>query len=152
MSIDTDSKTPSLDNLCAQTEQFFHLHWNHQELGTPPFWSETYVFEGGNLPNHNRQGVYAFVDDQTVTYIGVGASTGRGKSAGHGLGKRFQSYSRVVDGRHTAMEPRLVSAGSIITLGFDNETAYLAASLEIYLISRLDTEHNTNRPGRLIAD
>ncbi len=84
-----------------------------------------------------------------VTYIGVGASSnGTGRYAGHGLGKRFQSYSKVVDGRHVPTDPRLVDAGAMITIGFKPEQSYLAYALEMFLIGKMSTEHNINRPSK----
>lgn len=94
------------------------------------------------------QGVYAFVKEHTVTYIGVGTSFGSGRYASHGLGRRFKAYTRVIDGAHTPTDPRLIDAGCMMTIGFPSEHAYLANALELFLISRMNTEHNVNRPGR----
>lgn len=137
----------TIGNLKSLTVEFFHKHWNDQVLGgEPPVWSEAYRFEG-SLPNHDRQGVYAFLKAEHVTYIGVATSNGGGKHRGHGLGKRFQAYSKVVNDAHTPTDPRLIDAGALITIGFDQAHAYLANALELFLIGRLDTEHNANRPG-----
>ena len=142
--------TPTLDNLKKLTEEFFSMHWNHEKISQePPTWSERYTFTG-SLPNHDRQGVYAFAKDNTITYIGVGSSAGSGRYAGHGLGKRFQAYTKVINDVHTPTDPRLIDAGSLFTIGFLPEQAYLANALELYLIGRLNTEHNINRPGSLL--
>ncbi|MDI5890728.1 hypothetical protein [Halomonas rhizosphaerae] len=139
----------SLDSLKALTESFFSKHWNRDMLGDPPTWSERYAFEG-SLPNHNMQGVYAFLKEDIVTYVGVGTALGGGRYAGHGLGKRFQSYTKVINGAHIPTDPRLVEAGSMVTIGFPQEYAYLANALELYLIGRMETQHNVHRPGRAV--
>lgn len=138
-----------VSDLLRLTEEFFSKHWSKDLLQAPPQWSAQYKFEG-SLPNHDKQGVYAFVKDDVVTYIGVGTSYGGGRYAGHGLGNRFQAYSKVIDGAHTPTDVRLIEAGSMITIGFSKEYAYLANALELYLIGRMDTEYNVNRPGRYV--
>ncbi|EJO2021560.1 hypothetical protein RQY88_004323 [Vibrio vulnificus] len=142
-------ESPTVENLKVLTQEFFSLHWNAVLLGSDcPEWSDIYEFTG-SMPNHNKQGVYAFVKSGVVTYIGVGASSnGTGRYAGHGLGKRFQSYSKVVDGRHVPTDPRLVDAGAMITIGFKPEQSYLAYALEMFLIGKMSTEHNINRPSK----
>jgi len=138
---------PTVSNLKSLTDKFFEAHWNDKVLGQePPAWSEEYRFVG-NLPNHNKQGVYAFVKDGVVTYVGVATSKGSNNYRGHGLGKRFQSYSKVINDVHTPTDQRLIDAGAMITIGFDQKHAYLANALELFLIGRIDTEHNANRPG-----
>lgn len=139
---------PSFENLKEFTTEFFSRHWNEAILGsTPPAWSERYEFVG-SLPNHDRQGVYAFITAKNVvTYIGVATSKGGERYRGHGLGKRFQAYTRVVDGAHSPTDARLSEAGGMVTIGFSIEHAYIANALELFLLGRLQTEHNTNRPG-----
>jgi hypothetical protein len=139
----------ALDNLKHLTNEFFAMHWNSEYLKSEfPEWSDIYQFEG-SLPNYDKQGVYAFVKSGEVTYIGVGASSnGTGLYAGHGLGKRFQAYSKVENGRHTPSDPRLIDAGSMITIGFEPKHAYLAYALEMYLVGKIETEHNVNRPNK----
>lgn len=135
------------ENLKLLTSEFFGKHWNNLVLRTePPSWSEQYRFNG-SLPNHDKQGVYAFVKGNVITYIGVATSKGGGRYRGHGLGKRFQAYSKVVDDAHTPTDARLIDAGAMMTIGFSQDHAYLANALELFLIGRLDTEHNANRPG-----
>lgn len=138
---------PTIENLKSLTEEFFKKHWNERELGGQhPVWSGEYRFEG-SLPNYDKQGVYAFVKGNTATYIGVATSKGGGRYRGHGLGKRFQAYSKVENDAHQPTDPRLIDAGAMITIGFDQDHAYLANALELFLIGRLETEHNANRPG-----
>ena len=138
----------TLENLKSQTKLFFTQHWNEDHIREDhPEWSHLYIFNG-SLPNYDKQGVYAFVKDGEITYIGVGASSnGTGLYAGHGLGKRFQSYSRVIDGKHTPTDERLIDAGSMMTIGFTPKTSYLAYALEMFLIAKIKTQHNVNRPS-----
>ena len=137
----------NLDNLKSLTDGFFEKHWNIDILKTqPPQWSEKYEFIG-SLPNYDKQGVYAFIKCSRVTYVGVATSKGGGKYRGHGLGKRFQTYTNVVDDAHSPVDPRLVDAGAMVTIGFEQDHAYLANALELFLIGRLEPEHNVNRPG-----
>ena len=141
----------TLENLKNQTKLFFTQHWNDEYIREDhPEWSDLYYFDG-SLPNYDKQGVYAFVKGDEVTYIGVGASSnGTGPYAGHGLGKRFQSYSRVIAGKHTPTDQRLVDAGSMTTIGFTPKTSYLAYALEMFLIARIKTLHNVNRPSAVL--
>jgi hypothetical protein len=139
---------PTLENVKRLTEQFFKMHWNTANIQQdPPSWSDRYTFIG-SLPNYDKQGVYIFAKQDVVTYIGVGTSTGGGRYAGHGLGNRFQAYTRVINDAHAPTDARLIDAGSMFTIGFSPEHAYLANALELYLIGRLMTEHNIMRPGR----
>lgn len=139
---------PSVNNLKALTAEFFSKHWNEEKIGTPPpIWSGRYEFVG-SLPSHDKQGVYAFVTaENEITYIGVATSKGSERYRGHGLGKRFQAYTRVVDDAHHPHDSRLKEAGDVITIGFSTGTAYIANALELFLLGRLNAEHNINRPG-----
>ncbi len=68
-------ENPTVENLKVLTQEFFSLHWNAVLLGSDyPEWSDIYEFTG-SMPNHDKQGVYAFVKNGVVTYIGVGASS-----------------------------------------------------------------------------
>lgn len=139
----------TIDNLKNLTNEFFSMHWNSEYLKSDfPIWSELYQFEG-SLPNYDKQGVYAFIKNSEVTYIGVGASSnGTGRYAGHGLGKRFQSYSKVENDRHVPIDPRLIDSGGMVTIGFEPDHAHLAYALEMFLVGKIETEHNINRPNR----
>jgi hypothetical protein len=139
---------PSLEDLIKISNQFFALHWNGELIGyNPPNWSERYTFKG-SLPNYDKQGVYAFVtDDSEITYIGVGTSKGSGLYRGHGLGIRFNRYKKVINGVHTPIDNKLTEAGGMVTIGFNQDQAYLANALELYLLGRLETKYNRNRPG-----
>lgn len=141
-------KDPIVSNLLELTSEFFQKHWNLASIdASAPSWSSLYKFEG-SLPSYDKQGVYAFVKGNEVTYIGVGASSnGAGRYAGHGLGKRFQAYTKVQNDKHVPTDPRLLDAGGMMTIGFEPGHAYLAYALEMFLVGRIKTEHNVNRPS-----
>ncbi|HCW4288949.1 TPA: hypothetical protein OXM32_004136, partial [Acinetobacter baumannii] len=48
---------------------------------------------------------------------------------------------------YIAIDPRLKDAGSIITIGFERDTAYLANALEVFLISKIQPVHNVVKVG-----
>lgn len=48
-------------------------------------------------PNYLKAGIYAFVKDEEIIYVGVGASKGGGIYPDRGLSRRFQFSIRVVD-------------------------------------------------------
>lgn len=141
---------PTVDNLKALTDKFFSLHWNDSCIREkPPAWSNRWIFHN-EIPNGRKQGVYAFVDQKDmVTYIGVGTSRGSKGYEGHGIGSRFyQAYIRVIDeGKYQPKDKRLEDAGGVMTIGFEPAQAYIANALELFLIARLNTKHNSNRPG-----
>lgn len=140
----------TVENLKVLTTEFFSLHWNEAKISELlPEWSDRWTFTG-NLPNYNKQGVYSFVSsDDMVTYVGVASARGGGPYKGHGLGARIgNAYVRVVsEGLFRPIDARLEDAGGLVTIGFEPEQAYLANALELFLIGRLDTQHNNNRPG-----
>ena len=84
---------PTLNELIRNTELFFEHHWNVDLLGTPPEWSPVH-FNFGKIPNYDKQGVYAFIKGDLVTYIGVGTSRGAGRYRGNGLSARVMKYCR----------------------------------------------------------
>ena len=137
--------TADLETLKNLTQNFFKLHWNLEELGEAPTWSDKDT-EFRKIPNYNKRGVYAFVKGNEITYIGVGASkVGTGKYQNHGLSKRFNRYCGWVDKPNNIFavkDERLKDAGAVITLGFEPEHAHLAYALENYLIDQLKPVHN----------
>ena len=138
----------TVENLLVWTHHFFERHWNLPLIGIkPPKWSEPTPVKEPFPPNGNKQGVYAFVKGNIVTYIGVGTSKGSGLYRGHGIGKRFQSYAKYVDGQYQAVDERLKEAGRAMTIGFEIEEAYLANALELFLIAKLNPKYNSNHPG-----
>lgn len=130
------------------TDQFFMCHWNERAVGSkPPSWSEPWRFSG-TLHNHDKQGVYAFLRGSTVIYLGVGASRGKAGYEGHGLGARVQKYIRHNGGgEYRPHDERMLDADCVVTIGFDKGCGYLAPALESYLIGRIPTPHNIQKPG-----
>ncbi|MGE8646249.1 hypothetical protein [Acinetobacter vivianii] len=134
----------TLSILHSLTQQFFEQYWNNEKLGDAPVWSNVHT-NFGKIPNYDKQGVYAFVKGEEITYIGVGASKVSGQYQGHGLSNRFQKYCRWIDEANNiygAVDERLKEAGAVSTIGFEQEHAHLAYALEIYLISRMQPLHN----------
>lgn len=139
---------PTLNELIRNTELFFEHHWNVDLLGKPPEWSPVH-FNFGKIPNYDKQGVYAFIKGDLVTYIGVGTSRGTGRYRGNGLSARVMKYCRWNEDKteYIAIDPRLKDAGSIITIDFERDTAYLANALEVFLISKIQPVHNVVKVG-----
>ena len=54
----------TVENLLVSTQHFFNRHWNRQSIGhEPPQWSAPFpIKEDSPIPNHDKQGVYAFVN------------------------------------------------------------------------------------------
>lgn len=141
------NKRNTVRDLMEFTRDFFVKHWNAAELYDPPNWSEPYEFKGP-LPNHDKQGVYAFIKEDEVIYVGVGTSKGSGRYRGHGLGKRFQAYSKAVgDDIYEVTALQLKDSNYMLTIGFESGQSYIANALELFLISKMDPEFNQNKPG-----
>ncbi len=138
----------TLSLLKSHTADFFHMHWNSQFIQFDmPRWSEPWQFLG-RIPNYDKQGVYVFVKDDFVTYIGCGIASIKGRYKGHGLGKRIYSYLRVLEeGKYSAVDSRLKDADCLITIGFPDGCGYMAIALEYYLLTKITTVHNINKPG-----
>ncbi|WP_457795249.1 hypothetical protein, partial [Acinetobacter baumannii] len=68
---------------------------------------------------------------------------------GNGLSARVMKYCRWNEDKteYIAIDPRLKDAGSIITIGFERDTAYLANALEVFLISKIQPVHNVVKVG-----
>jgi len=138
----------SIKSLKKHTKDFFNLHWNEQLIGSSaPEWSREWRLIG-SAPKYEKQGVYAFVDDDEITYIGSGVSKGKKGYEGHGLGTRIAAYVRVEkDGQYKAHDERLAEAGALVTIGFPLGYGHIAIALEYYLLARIPTKYNRNRPG-----
>ncbi|MCL6237707.1 MULTISPECIES: GIY-YIG nuclease family protein [Acinetobacter] len=138
-----------LENLIVCTEVFFQNHWNGKKLGLPPSWSAVHT-DFRKIPNYDKQGVYAFVHGNEITYIGAGTSRGGGLYRGNGLSARVMKYCRWIDKSNNIYGPiddRLKEAGAIVTIGFEQEYAYIANALEVFLISRLKPKYNVIKTG-----
>lgn len=134
----------TFENLKSLTQHFFELYWNIEKLGLPPLWSEI-DNRFRPIPNYDKRGVYAFIKGTEITYIGVGAAKGSDKYPNHGLSARFQKYCNWIDEPNDiygATDKRLIDAGSITTIGFAPEHAHLSYALEIFLIYRMQPQHN----------
>lgn len=137
----------TLSNLILNTQAFFKIHWNETILGMPPQWSAIHN-DFRKIPNYDKQGVYAFVKGEEITYIGVGTSRGGGIYRGNGLSARVMKYCRWLDKEtYGPIDERLKDAGALVTIGFEQEHAYLANALEIYLISKLQPKYNYIKVG-----
>ena len=133
----------NLINLLQQTEDFFENHWNRETLGESPTWSNVFS-DFVRMPNYLKAGVYAFIKNSEITYIGVGASKGGGIYTDRGLSRRFQSYIKVdkLSKKLYIIDYRLKEADGVVTIGFDSQHAYLAYGLEAFLISKINPIYN----------
>lgn len=139
---------PNILNLLKNTDYFFRDHWNDKTLGKHPQWSNIHTNFNQSIPNYDKQGVYAFVKGDEITYIGVGTSRGSGRYRGNGLSARVMKYCRWLDKEtYGPIDERLKDAGALVTIGFEQEHAYLANALEIYLISKLQPKYNYIKVG-----
>jgi hypothetical protein len=134
----------TVDNLLRQTEEFFNKHWDSSN------WSMPWTFEK-EVPDNTHPGCYALVNEGIVVYIGLALNKGAAGYEGHSLGTRVKKYWRLNKeltakyGEKRYMQSRSVSDSydSIYILAFKNgEQAYLAASLELYLIKALAPKMN----------
>ncbi len=149
-----DRSVPALEKA---TREFFRKHWDSAS-GQPPAWSDPWRLVG-NLPNGERQGVYALLKKGEVIYVGVGASRNGGLYSGAGIGARFWAYMRwdksipvnqngektyTWKGKWAGVAPE-----EALTLGFEPGTGYLACALEPFLIRELDPAYNRVKVGQV---
>ena len=135
----------TIKDLKDKTNKFFELHWpNHNNY---PKWSDVWKFLGP-IPYNENQGCYALLKNNEIVYIGVGLSKGYGIYTGAGLGNRLHKYWRKK--RNNLLSEKAEYEPSkeyenkidgIITIGFPKYN-YLAAALELYLISELKPPMN----------
>lgn len=140
----------TLTNVEDATERFFQDHWPTR-FGPYPPWNEAWAFEGP-MQGHDQQGIYILLGEmRNVLYIGVGASLGTGRYAGHGIGSRTSRYMRALSRKRKEYAPRSPwkerGLTEIVTLGFSQEHAYVAYGLEAFLLGRLAPPHNNQRPA-----
>ena len=57
------------------TEDFFKMHWNSDVIKLNKTWNWEWVEYDliGTMCNHDKQGCYAFLKDQKIVYVGLGA-------------------------------------------------------------------------------
>ena len=146
------NKENTLTVVYDHTREFMQRHWDQTILKTKqPQWEGPWKFEGPLLVG-DKQGCYAVEKDSQIIYIGSGVSRGGGIYEGYGIGARIghiivwdKSVSRTIMTRLYKPRPKWEGISGIYTIGFDMEFAYLALSLEAYLISRMTPERNAVR-------
>lgn len=147
------SNNKGIADLKRLTIEFFEMHWNKDKLNAePPLWNSPYSFKG-SVPDHDKQGVYAFVRKDEVIYIGAGGSRSTPNYDGHGLGRRLHGdYLKVSEGgrgitdseRPYEFKDKLWDeVDKIFTLGFKMEHSHLAYALETFLIRNMKPIRNT---------
>ena len=135
----------SLAELRKTTSIFFYHYWN-PENGTVPTWSNPWEFEG-SIPNRDMRGCYALFKNDGLVYIGVAIGKVWGPYEGAGLSARLKTYWQYIrnDNDKTVgfkASGRFPDITGIRTIGFVKEHYWLAAALEIYLISELSPPYN----------
>tara|TARA_R110000772_G_scaffold95317_11_gene193601 strand:- start:8595 stop:9062 length:468 start_codon:yes stop_codon:yes gene_type:complete len=147
----------TFDDIKASSDEFFRRHWSSSEVEVPS-WNMPWGLVG-TLPGHNKQGIYLLLGaHDEVLYIGVGASLGGGKYTGYGLGVRTNQYFRMAEGqrgvpvknRQYAPKKKWADRGvsQVVTLGFNQDYAYLAYGLEAFLLREIETPYNKVRSAR----
>ncbi|MAL99667.1 MAG: hypothetical protein CL583_14585 [Alteromonadaceae bacterium] len=147
----------TFNSVKAFTDEFFRRHWPVSEAEMP-VWNMPWSLVG-TLPGHNMQGIYVLLGaHDEVLYIGVGASLGGGGYVGHGLGSRTSKYVRTAEGQRgvSVADRKYVPKGKwadlrlskIVTLGFNQDYAYLAYGLEAFLLREIETPNNKIRSAR----
>lgn len=147
----------TLSQIKDHTKQFFDLHWP-EAWQLQPDWNDPWYFQG-TLSGHDKQGVYALLtEDESVLYIGVGASFVGGLYEGHGIGARVNNYWRQGKEQESTVQQRIYEPvdiwkdrglHSIASLGMEPEQAYLAYALEAFLLSRFAPPYNRIRSARI---
>lgn len=146
----------TMDDVRRETAKFFERHWDSVKLGVNeiPAWSELYGLQGG-VPNGDKQGCYALLEDEEVIYVGLGAGRGAGNYKECGIGSRLNKYlvvdkkqrtAPVATRQYTPNEAWKEMTG-LHTIGFPKGYGYLACGLESFLLANLKPCKNTNRPG-----
>jgi hypothetical protein len=138
---------PTFLDLEQNTSAFFRRHWVADEIGdSPPRWKPWKEFLYSSVPNHDKAGCYALVCGQELMYVGLGASKGGGIYDEHGLSRRLMAHVICADrergGEWSKLQPTWSSITGLYTIGFAKDSAYLAASLETYLIRHIISMSN----------
>lgn len=140
---------PDFDSLKITTEAFFQLHWSFKQKPYPR-WCNEWTWTGP-LTDHARGGLYALLDERDeLLYVGLGVSRSLGRYSEHGISRRLLSHvvttARAPDGSKVpgtyTTKARWQNVEKVCTLGFAPDVAYLAPSLEFYLISQLKPPRN----------
>ncbi len=143
---------PIQSDLNHATRSFFDMYWKH-DFGKPPAWIDLEWAFNGSIPNHDKQGCYAILQEGEIVYIVSGIGKGGGSYLNHGLGYRLKRYFKVNKERLTGVSQYVPTdpfkgITGILTIGFDNHY-WLAAALEIYLINQLHPVLNRNHRALL---
>lgn len=131
--------------LVSETEKFFSLHWRVAEK--IPEWDFSWDW-CGSVPNYTLGGLYAIFSDQTLVYVGLGASRGGGIYRDRGISRRLLAHVIKTSSieKSTSYEPKdrwkALGVDSIATIGFPADVNYLACALEDYLIGKLSPPEN----------
>jgi hypothetical protein len=147
-------------NLKLETLEFFRLHWP-ADKEFPKDWADPIAFPlRPPLENNQHQGCYVLLSGDVIRYIGVGLSRGSERYKNHGIGNRIthviqidKAASQLLGSRVYKTRERWNGITHISTIAFP-EMSYMAAALEIFLISKLnpDLTFNLNRPGATSID
>lgn len=131
----------TVEDLEKSTVEFFKKFCNEDLLNNQPKWSEKWLFKG-TVPNNDKKGLYDHLENDEVTYIGLGI----GQSFdGSGLGSRISRYwkkSKDYSTKNPLYTPSVDKVDAIITLPFSDYNFYLACALEVYLIQKLSPIKN----------
>ena len=130
----------SLDQVRSETTEFFGLHWP-QEWGPAPQWSDRWDLTTGSKDNE-RAGCYLLIDSKgALVYIGKASQrSSDGSLARRLLGHVIRPIRR--GGPYEIKIDKWPTVTDIHTLAFEEDRAYLAVSLEAFLIRRLKPERN----------
>ena len=142
------NRMTKLRKLQDLTEQFFSLHWYQDKLGEPPAWQVTESYFSGPVPNHDRGGCYALLNEADIEYLGLGISNRWNPTHDHGISIRLSGHViRSKPGARGQYIPResWKHITHIATIGFSKEHNYIAAALECFLIRELSPPGNRRK-------
>lgn len=133
----------NIDELNNATKMFFDRHWNDAcDIGTSPAWTAWQPFLRGSVPNHTKSGCYALFQKDKLIYVGLGASRGSERYVEHGISRRLLAHVICRDHERGSEWHKLRHGwehiDAIHTLGFESQTAYMAAAVETFLIRAID--------------
>jgi hypothetical protein len=140
----------NLVKLNETTEEFFRRHWPLSgNFGFRPAWVRWEPFLFGSAPNYKLGGCYALFEKESLIYVGKGVGKGRGSTSHHGISRRLSSHVLRIDryeneGHWCKLMDKWSFITDIYTIGFSNETEYLAHALENFLIRELSPPKNAH--------
>jgi hypothetical protein len=111
-----------------------------------PVWHPWEAFLFASVPNHDKSGCYALFEGPEFVYVGLGASKGGGIYVEHGLSRRLMAHVLCADKLKgpdwSKLQPEWASITGVYTIGLPVEVAYLATSLEAFLIRNVQPPRN----------